>query len=269
MVDQAPEAVVGPAGLVVLARGLGLGARGAAGRGDGAGRGGRGLVGEGQRCPRPAATGPARAARPAPPSALPSRLPSRGRIPARALGRRTGPRSVRSARSQPTRRQSATCSRPGARCTWLASSSCTENGCAGKGASVMRASTCTPRRARSGKSAPMALPNGRGSSWLRPGGRPGSPRPAPAAALRPKNSRSRRWRPPASPTWRSPRGCSSARRPWTTTWARCSGNSVSAHAVSSPAFRSTRPNGSGSYPADLHAGLAGTRVPGGGAEASA
>jgi hypothetical protein len=95
------------------------------------------------------------------------------------------------------------------------------------------------------KSEPMALPNARGSSWLRPGGRPGILSPPRAVALRPKNSRSRRWRLPVSPTWRSPRGCSSARRPSTTTSGRSSGNSVSAHVASSPASPSTRPNGSG------------------------
>ena len=52
VLDQAAEAVVGAAGLVVLAGCLGLGVAGAAGRGDGAGLQGRVLVGEGQRGPR-------------------------------------------------------------------------------------------------------------------------------------------------------------------------------------------------------------------------
>jgi hypothetical protein len=52
VLQQAAEAVIGLPGLVVLVRGLGLGGRGAAGRGDRAGRGGRGLAGEGQRRPR-------------------------------------------------------------------------------------------------------------------------------------------------------------------------------------------------------------------------
>src|SRR5579871_2350521 len=54
VLDQAAEAAVGLPGRVVLAGGLGLGGRGAAGCGDGAGRGGRVLVGEGERGPGPA-----------------------------------------------------------------------------------------------------------------------------------------------------------------------------------------------------------------------
>jgi hypothetical protein len=51
VVDQAAEAVVGAAGRVVLAGGLGLGGGGAAGRGDRVVLLGRVLAGEGERGP--------------------------------------------------------------------------------------------------------------------------------------------------------------------------------------------------------------------------
>jgi tetratricopeptide (TPR) repeat protein len=91
--------------------------------------------------------------------------------------------------------------------------------------------------------------------------------------LTPRSPASRTWPPVARPTPRSPGSCSSARAPWITTWARCSGSSAlrrgSSSRASCPAttdakthqLRAFRPAASRRQDGDGHGGHIAGRTP--------
>ena len=107
--------------------------------------------------------------------------------------------------------------------SWPAPTWSTGNGCAASAAAATPAGSCAPRMRCSPRWAPGPSPSGPASSCWPPGNAPasGPPRPKPSSPR--KKPRSPSWSAKAKATGTSPRSCSSAPPPSTTTCARSTG----------------------------------------------